>query len=132
MNCEISRTTKLSPYELVFGRSPHKDRVLLDELFESGVTEEILARDSVDIESNDEIEDEDISANAVLTSNTEADDAIEMEDVREMTAPNVNASDGGSNFSETLFEMPGEYGYTWDEYRQLLTNVFGIPEKSRK
>ena len=58
MNCEISRTTKLSPYELVFGRSPHKDRVLLDELFESGVTEEILARDSVDIESNDEIEDE--------------------------------------------------------------------------
>jgi len=32
--------------------------VLLDELFESGVTEEILARDSVDIESNDETESE--------------------------------------------------------------------------
>ena len=51
MNCEISRTTKFSPYELVFGVSPQKDRVLLDELFESGVTEEILAQDSADIEA---------------------------------------------------------------------------------
>jgi len=58
MNCEICRTTRFSPYELVFSVSPDKDRVLLDELFESGVTEEILARDSVDIESNDETESE--------------------------------------------------------------------------
>jgi len=48
MNCEICRTTKFSPYELVFGVPPHKDRVLLDE----------LARDSVDIESNYETESE--------------------------------------------------------------------------
>jgi len=43
MNCEVSRTTKLCPYELVFGISPYKDRVLLDELYEAGITEEILA-----------------------------------------------------------------------------------------
>jgi len=42
-------------YELVFS-VPW--RVLLDELFESGVTEEILVRDSVDIESNRETESE--------------------------------------------------------------------------
>lgn len=58
MNCEVSRTTKTSPYELVFGISPYKNRVLLDELFEAGVTEEILAEDSVDIEGNNESESE--------------------------------------------------------------------------
>lgn len=58
MNSEICCTTKFSPYELVFSVSPDKDRVLLDELFESGATEEILARNSVDIESNDETESE--------------------------------------------------------------------------
>ena len=40
MNCEVSRTTKLCPYELVFGIAPKKDKILLDELFEAGVTEE--------------------------------------------------------------------------------------------
>ena len=43
---------------LVFNVPPYKDRVLLDELFESDVTEEIVARDSVDIESTIETESE--------------------------------------------------------------------------
>jgi len=50
MNCEVSRTTKFSPYQLVFGVSPNKNRVLLDELFEAGVTEETVAQESVNIE----------------------------------------------------------------------------------
>lgn len=53
MNCEVSRTTGISPYELAFGISPLKDRVILSELFESGITEESVAEEFIEIESND-------------------------------------------------------------------------------
>ena len=59
MNCEVCRTTKFSPYELVFAVSPHKDRVLLEELFEAGSIEETNAENYVEIENitDDEIEE---------------------------------------------------------------------------
>ena|SRR5438128_7570649 len=58
MNCEKSRTTGLSPYQLVFGVPPHKDRVLLDELFEAGLTEETQVAKYIEIENIDESENE--------------------------------------------------------------------------
>jgi len=68
MNCEVSRTTKLCPYELVFGVAPKKDKILLDELFEAGVTEEHQTED---------IEIENIESEGDLTN---SDNELENED----------------------------------------------------
>lgn len=107
MNCEVSRTTKLCPYELVFGISPHKDRVLLDELYEAGITEEILAEGIIEIESNDEIEsDDEIRSNNGIGSNDEigSNNGIESNDEIE------NDDEIGSNNEiESNDEIENEY-----------------------
>ncbi|CAG8627028.1 6425_t:CDS:2, partial [Paraglomus occultum] len=144
MNCEVCRTTKFSPYQLVFGISPINDRVLLEELFEAGSMKEINAGNDVEIENitDDEIEDEEIEDNstiiddcdsinsfyqsctddAVATSNID-NDSDNMEVVRE---DNVSFSDSEEDIEENIFDGPrGEFSYKWDEFQQLLINVFG-------
>jgi hypothetical protein len=71
MNCEVSRTTKERPYKLVFGIPPYMDKVLLEELFESGVTEEVLAENVVDIESGDGDENNDENNDDINDENEE-------------------------------------------------------------
>lgn len=59
MNCEVCRTTKVSPYELVFAVSPLKDNVVVREPLEAGITEETSAENFVEIENitDEEIEE---------------------------------------------------------------------------
>ncbi|CAG8537093.1 7898_t:CDS:2 [Paraglomus brasilianum] len=116
MDCEVSRTTRR------YWEIESNDEI--EDEGRPGTATLTAGKDGTKIPKTssadeDSWKDPNTSVNAVLISDTEANDAIEMEALK------VNVSDSESDVSENLFEMPRECEYTWAEFQQLLKNVFG-------
>ncbi|CAG8638248.1 793_t:CDS:2 [Paraglomus brasilianum] len=94
--------------------------MLLDELFEAGVTEEHQT-DDIEIES---IEDE--SEGKPTNTTNGSDDMMQLEDDRDAHAESIiNFSDSEDDIEEIFDGPKNEFRYKWNEFQQILLNIFG-------